>query len=167
MKKSMCTYKWKDSLNLGLRLFDLLLVECFRFLSCRWGPIKLISTNGRNIPPWITHFRSFAATTGDVVKEHKETCVNCSLLHWSSIKRILTLYSNFVFSRSRMSEQVDLNRHLAHAVLGILWIYIRVQGRLVNWLSRDWGLCIRVRQNLMCVYGLLYISRSRNLYTSK
>lgn len=64
MKSTSRTYKWNDSLNFGLRLFDLLLVECFRFLSCKCGPIKLISTNGRNMPDWIIHFRSLAATTG-------------------------------------------------------------------------------------------------------
>lgn len=57
------TYKWNDSLYLGDQLFDFDLVACLRFLSCKCGPIKLISTNGRNIPDWITHLRSLAATT--------------------------------------------------------------------------------------------------------
>lgn len=57
------TYKWKVSLYLGDQLFDFDLVACFRFFSCKCGPIKLISTNGRNIPDCITHFKSFAAIT--------------------------------------------------------------------------------------------------------
>lgn len=61
--QSQSTYKWNVSLYLGDQLFDFDLVACFRFLSCRCGPIKLISTNGRNIPEAITHFKSLAATT--------------------------------------------------------------------------------------------------------
>lgn len=57
------TYKWNVSLYLGDQLFDFDLVACFRFLSCKCGPIKLISTNGRNMPEAMTHFKSLAATT--------------------------------------------------------------------------------------------------------
>lgn len=42
-------------------LFDL--VVNFLFLSLWWGPIIVISTNGRNMPD-VCHFRSLAATTG-------------------------------------------------------------------------------------------------------
>lgn len=57
------TYKWNISLYLGDQLFVFDLVECFLFLSDKCGPIKLISTNGLNIPDTRVHFRSFAATT--------------------------------------------------------------------------------------------------------
>ena len=43
------TYKWNVSLYLGDQLFPLDLVECFRLLSLKWGPMTLTSTNGRNI----------------------------------------------------------------------------------------------------------------------
>jgi len=57
------TYKLKDSLYLGDQLLDFDFVANFRFFSCRCGPIRLMSTNGRNIPDGICHFRSLAATT--------------------------------------------------------------------------------------------------------
>lgn len=60
------THKWNVSLNFGDQLLDFDLVACFRFLSCKCGPIKLISTNGRNIPDAMTHFRSLAATTANI-----------------------------------------------------------------------------------------------------
>lgn len=62
------TYKWNVSFNFGDQLFDFDLVAYFRFLSCKCGPIKLISTNGRNIPDAITHFKSFAATTENQIQ---------------------------------------------------------------------------------------------------
>lgn len=60
------TYKLNDSLNFGDQLFDFDLVANLRFLSCKCGPIKLISTKGRNIPDGICHFKSLAATTEKV-----------------------------------------------------------------------------------------------------
>lgn len=57
------TYKWNVSLYLGDQVFDLDLVANFRFLSARWGPIRFVSTNARNIPDCTGHLRSLAATT--------------------------------------------------------------------------------------------------------
>ena len=65
------TYKWKVSLNLGDQLLLLDLVECLRFLSARWGPIRCTSMNGRNIP-FVLHLTSFAATTENI-KERQIT----------------------------------------------------------------------------------------------
>lgn len=62
------TYKLKDSLYFGDQLLDFDLVANFRFLSCKWGPMRLISTNGRNMPDGICHLRSFAATTKKNIK---------------------------------------------------------------------------------------------------
>lgn len=49
-RKTFDTYKLKVSLYFGDQLFDFDFVANFLFLSCKFGPIKLISTNGRNIP---------------------------------------------------------------------------------------------------------------------
>lgn len=57
------SYKLKDSLYLGDQLLDFDFVANFLFFSCRCGPIKLMSTNGLNIPDGICHLRSLAATT--------------------------------------------------------------------------------------------------------
>ena len=57
------TYKWKVSLYLGDHVLDLDLVANLRFLSDKWGPIKLTSTKARNIPDCTGHFKSLAATT--------------------------------------------------------------------------------------------------------
>ena len=59
---SFYTYKLNVSLNLGDQLFDLDFVAYFRFLSLRFGPIRLTSTNGRNTP-WLGQRKSLAATT--------------------------------------------------------------------------------------------------------
>lgn len=65
------SYKLKVSLNFGDQLLDLDLVACLRFLSARCGPIRFVSMNGRNMPCWITHLRSFAATTENAFIEFR------------------------------------------------------------------------------------------------
>ena len=57
------TYNVKVSLNFGDQIDCLALVTNLRFLSDKWGPIKLTSTNGLKPPLFLGHFKSFATTT--------------------------------------------------------------------------------------------------------
>jgi hypothetical protein len=58
------SYKWKVSLYFGDQLLVFDFVAIFLFLSCKCGPVKLISTYGRKTTPeGLAHFKSFAAIT--------------------------------------------------------------------------------------------------------
>ena len=69
LETSKITYKWNVSLYFGDQVLDLDFVANLRFLSARCGPIKLVSTNARNIPDWTGHLRSLAATTVKVKRK--------------------------------------------------------------------------------------------------
>lgn len=56
------TYYWNVSLYFGDQLLFLVLVLNLRFLSVRWGPRALTSTNGRNMA-LVCQMRLFTATT--------------------------------------------------------------------------------------------------------
>lgn len=64
------TYNTNASLYLGLQLPDLLLVDCFLFLSASLGPIRWTSTNGRNMPV-VGQTNALAATTVVQKRERK------------------------------------------------------------------------------------------------
>ena len=68
-EKTYCTHKWNVSLYLGDQLLDLDFVECLRFLSLRWGPMRCTSTRGQNMPV-VCHLRPLAATTAHMMPIH-------------------------------------------------------------------------------------------------
>lgn len=98
-------------------------VAIFLFLSCRWGPVRFISTYGRNTTPdGLAHLRSFAATT---VEE------NFSLLkNHFALSQFLTFNCHFVFTWARLCEQINLNWHFPDNFVvnvGWIWNYTKIE----------------------------------------
>lgn len=108
IRNRWATYKWKVSLYFGDQLFVFDFVAILRFLSWRCGPVRLISTYGRNTTPdGLAHFRSFAAITKN----------NNTKLDSSTLFKKLTFNCDFMFSRTGLCKQIHLHRHFSYNLI--------------------------------------------------
>lgn len=128
--RCFCTYNWTLSLYLGDQLLDFDLVANFLFLSAKWGPMRLTSTNGLNIPPAVVgHRRSLAATT---VRKREAVSTSCFILATQLHGKVCQTYRDHFISG---------NPSLCQQVFHFPWKYFfnsKWQQKMVTWNGNWW-----------------------------
>ena len=170
------TYKWKVSLNFGDQLLLLDLVECLRFLSARWGPIRWTSMNGRNMP-FVLHFTSFAATTWiitniDVKRDNLETVYTWHY-HYKPLRRVkmpITTYE-MKFDGCGWSRRLSIPTPSQVTIFSRFHAVFRNLNKILSWPiltlpPRILDVSLDGRITILCYILLCYVSiPSRNIFS--